>query len=93
MKLKSLLASIAVISTIALAGCGSDESSSSEGDGNGAGKQYTVGISQFVEHPSLDEATKGFKKAKGTGNKTIIKGLGLIEVRGQFQKSSIFKSY
>lgn len=63
MKLKSLLASIAVISTIALAGCGSDESSSSEGDGNGEGKQYTVGISQFVEHPSLDEATKGFKKA------------------------------
>ena len=49
MKLKSLLASIAVISTIALAGCGSDESSSSEGDGNGEGKQYTVGISQFVD--------------------------------------------
>ena len=25
--------------------------------------------------------TKGFKKSKGTGNKTIIKGLGLIEIR------------
>lgn len=37
--------------------------------------------------------TKGFKKSKGNANKTIIKGLGLIEVRGQFPKSNIFKSY
>ena len=63
MKWRKLLAGMAFVSAIALAGCGSDDQSSGEGDANGEGKQYTVGITQFVEHPSLDEATKGFKKA------------------------------
>ncbi len=63
MKIRNLLGSIAVLSAIALTGCSSDNQSSGDGDSNGKEKQYKVGISQFVEHPSLDEATKGFKKA------------------------------
>ena len=58
MKWKNLLASTTFLAAITLAGCGSEESNT-----NGKENQYTVGISQFVEHPSLDEATKGFKKA------------------------------
>lgn len=37
-----------------LTACGSSEETSEE---------FTIGISQFVTHPSLDEATKGFKQA------------------------------
>jgi putative tryptophan/tyrosine transport system substrate-binding protein len=42
-----------------LAGCGSDTSSGGE-DGE---KQYVIGVTQIVEHPSLDAAFEGFKKA------------------------------
>lgn len=50
-KLLSVLL-IAVMAAGALTGCG------------GAGeKTYNVGICQFVEHPALDEATKGFQAA------------------------------
>ena len=62
MKLKNLLAGVAIISAVALAGCGAEEQSGGD-ETNGEGKTYKVGISQFVEHPSLDEATKGCKKA------------------------------
>lgn len=30
---------------------------------SGGGETYTIGISQYVNHPSLDAATEGFKKA------------------------------
>lgn len=50
----------ALASFLLLAGCGTGDKNGSSEDGK---KTYTVGISQFVEHPSLDEATKGFKKA------------------------------
>ena len=47
-----------------LAGCGSDDSSSAgKENGGGDNEAYKIGVSQFVEHPSLDEATKGFKQA------------------------------
>ncbi|QHS21630.1 ABC transporter substrate-binding protein [Virgibacillus sp. MSP4-1] len=46
-----------------VAACGGGDSSS-EGDGNASGSaDYTVGIMQHVEHPSLDAATEGFKAA------------------------------
>ncbi len=57
-----LLLSIMLIAAMvfALAGCGGggEDSSSSESD-----KTYKVGILQLLEHPALDEATKGFKQA------------------------------
>lgn len=57
-------ASVLLTSFIALAGCGSGESTSgSSNEGSEGGKTYKVGISQYVEHPSLDEATKGFQAA------------------------------
>ncbi len=56
-----------------LAACGSGGSSSTEskGDeknnasesGSADDKTYKIGITQIVEHPSLDAATEGFKKA------------------------------
>ncbi|MEH7252812.1 MULTISPECIES: ABC transporter substrate-binding protein [Bacillaceae] len=51
--------SFALAGMMLLAGCGSKESAGGkEGD-----KVFKVGISQYVSHTSLDEATKGFKKA------------------------------
>ena len=51
-----------------LSGCGNktDEKTNTEGTATPAPEEktsYTIGVSQFVEHPSLDEATKGFKQA------------------------------
>ncbi len=56
----SLLA-LTATAALALAACGGDKASddSSKADG----KTYNVGILQYVEHPSLNEATKGFKAA------------------------------
>jgi putative ABC transport system substrate-binding protein len=45
-----------------LAGCGSKDTAGSAKK-DGAEKEYRVGITQFAEHPSLDAATEGFKKA------------------------------
>ncbi|MCM3767838.1 ABC transporter substrate-binding protein [Neobacillus niacini] len=59
-KLKGV--SIALAGMLLLAGCGSKESSGGTENG-GADKKFTVGISQFAPHPSLDAATEGFKKA------------------------------
>ncbi|WP_397536980.1 ABC transporter substrate binding protein [Rummeliibacillus pycnus] len=64
---KYALLLMSVIIILALAACGSKDESSSSGtkDKNAAtdGKTYKVGITQIVEHPSLNEATKGFKAA------------------------------
>ncbi len=57
MKKRWLGLTLAMGISMILTACGSDDSSSGEGE------TYKVGISQYVEHPSLDEATKGFKKA------------------------------
>ena len=63
----SMFSAVAAL-TLTLAACGSDEDttetkgSSSEG-GTETTESYKVGVSQFVTHPSLDEATKGFKAA------------------------------
>nr|WP_243647173.1 ABC transporter substrate-binding protein [Scopulibacillus darangshiensis] len=50
---------------LALAGCGtSDKTSGKKTDGSkDEGKTYKIGINQYVQHPSLDAATKGFKAA------------------------------
>ncbi|MEW9676325.1 ABC transporter substrate-binding protein [Lentibacillus sp. L22] len=62
--MKRLLLLIAMIGMIGLAACSSDDSAGSEGKAGSDGeKTYTVGATQIVEHPSLDEAYKGFKDA------------------------------
>ncbi|MBO2535571.1 ABC transporter substrate-binding protein [Rummeliibacillus suwonensis] len=64
MKKYALLLMTTII-VLALAACGSKNNSSSDTkDSNAAeGKTYKVGITQIVEHPSLNQATKGFKAA------------------------------
>lgn len=55
-KVKMLALGLSTILAVgALAGCGSESSSSSSGE-----KQYNVGIVQLVEHNALDAANKGF---------------------------------
>lgn len=62
MKRKVQALSIALAGMLLLAGCGSKESSAGSEKG-GKDKEFTVGITQFAPHPSLDAATEGFKKA------------------------------
>ncbi|MDF2855002.1 MAG: transporter substrate-binding protein [Neobacillus sp.] len=62
MKKKVQVLSIALAGMLMLAGCGSNEKSSGSKEENGD-KVFTIGISQFVTHDSLDNATKGFKQA------------------------------
>lgn len=61
MKLKKLLAlGLSAAMTFALVGCGSSSESTETADSE---KTYNIGICQLVQHPALDEATKGFKDA------------------------------
>lgn len=67
-KLRKSVSFILLASLLILAGCTSNKESSSGGNGgsnskSGGGETYTIGISQYVNHPSLDAATEGFKKA------------------------------
>ncbi|MGJ7909634.1 ABC transporter substrate-binding protein [Neobacillus sp. LXY-1] len=61
MKKKVQALSMALAGMLLFAGCSSKETGSTEKGSKDA--KYTVGISQFAPHPSLDAATKGFKKA------------------------------
>ena len=55
---------VSFLSLALLAACGtSDEDEAANGGGEETSDKFTVGISQYVTHPSLDEATKGFKQA------------------------------
>jgi len=61
---KSLL-SVILSAGLVLAACGkSDDTSGSSNDNkNNDEKTYNIGVTQIVEHPSLNEAFEGFKKA------------------------------
>lgn len=60
---KSLVAA-GLIGSVLLSGCGSKETSDNSGEDNKSSeKTYKVGVTQIVEHPSLDAAYDGFKKA------------------------------
>ncbi|WP_456687921.1 ABC transporter substrate-binding protein [Aeribacillus sp. SP014] len=49
---------------LVLSGCGSSKGSSSESNSEEGKKEtFKIGITQFVAHPSLDEALKGFQQA------------------------------
>jgi putative tryptophan/tyrosine transport system substrate-binding protein len=62
MKKKKLgLAAAGLLAAGLLSGCGSDEAGgTTAADGK---KTYQIGVTQIVEHPSLDAALEGFKKA------------------------------
>ncbi|OZU87624.1 BMP family ABC transporter substrate-binding protein [Virgibacillus indicus] len=65
--MRKVLLFIAIIGIVILTACGSNDASGTEesnGDSSSdAGQTYTVGATQIVEHPSLDEAYKGFQDA------------------------------
>ncbi|RID89323.1 ABC transporter substrate-binding protein [Peribacillus asahii] len=56
-------AAITLVTSALLAGCGSDSSSEDTKKGDSGEKTYQVGVTQIVQHASLDEATKGFQDA------------------------------
>lgn len=56
MKKKVLAAMMAAVVTLAMAGCGSSKG----GSASGGEEAYTIGISQFAEHGSLDNCREGF---------------------------------
>jgi putative tryptophan/tyrosine transport system substrate-binding protein len=57
--LKSL-AVLSLVGTVLLSGCGTEKSGASDSK---EAKDFTIGVTQIVEHPSLDAAFDGFKKA------------------------------
>ena len=58
------LAAFGLAGALLLSGCGNESGSGDEKESTSSKEQtYQVGISQYVEHPSLDAATEGFKKA------------------------------
>lgn len=56
-----ILLGLMIFALTALGGCG-DKASTEGKKGEGGKKTYTVGVTQIVEHPSLDAAFAGFKK-------------------------------
>ncbi|RFU63550.1 ABC transporter substrate-binding protein [Peribacillus saganii] len=57
-------ATVSMLAAIMLAGCGSTDTSSTEkNDAPSKDKEIKIGMTQIVEHPSLDAASKGFKAA------------------------------
>lgn len=61
---KVLGASFLSLALLAACGTSDEKEDTSKDEGkNDAGETYVIGVSQYVTHPSLDDATKGFKKA------------------------------
>ncbi|NRG47410.1 ABC transporter substrate-binding protein [Bacillus sp. CRN 9] len=61
-KSMKIIAAASIMSAVFLSACGSDETNSG-GAANEGEKTYKVGVTQIAEHPSLDAAVEGFKKA------------------------------
>lgn len=61
-KFKSVVA-VGIMGALILSGCGAEESNGGSSGSGDSEKTYKVGVTQYVEHPSLDLATAGFKKA------------------------------
>lgn len=57
MKWKALTSAITVAALLLTVGCGANQNASS------GGKSYKIGISQIIEHPSLDATRQGFLAA------------------------------
>lgn len=63
MKKRFSLLALTATAALALAACGGDKATDDSSKAESGDKTYNVGILQYVEHPSLNEATKGFKAA------------------------------
>lgn len=65
MKKSLQLIAVALVSIMALAACGSNDTSSGTTKSKDGGNKetYHIGATQIVEHPSLDEAYRGFQAA------------------------------
>lgn len=61
MKRKLSTVSLVLAGLLALGGCSSDATNGKQEEKET--KQYTIGMTQYAQHPSLDAATEGFKKA------------------------------
>ena len=60
---KKVWVSLVLVAIMAItAACGADPGKSSSGN-NSSGKQYSISISQIIEHPSLDATRLGFLAA------------------------------
>lgn len=65
-----------IMAAALLAGCGTDGAKGSQGSGKGeASYTYTIGISQFAEHGSLDNCREGF--LKGLAEEGLVEGENL----------------
>lgn len=65
-KFKKSAALVIVLALVimTMAGCGdNNKAAGSASDGGEKAESYTIGICQQLEHPALDEATKGFQAA------------------------------
>ncbi|WP_046173658.1 ABC transporter substrate-binding protein [Domibacillus indicus] len=61
-KWKWMMTTGAAAMMLAACGGGEENAGSSESGGSSEGETYKIGVTQFVEHPSLDNAYKGFKE-------------------------------
>ncbi|MGN7176383.1 BMP family ABC transporter substrate-binding protein [Paenibacillus sp. FSL R5-0490] len=58
------IAAAGLIGTLLLSGCGSDSANGEAGSSDKEkGESINIGVTQIVEHPSLDAALEGFRKA------------------------------
>lgn len=71
MKKRMLALMLGITMTAALVGCGGSNKENSSGE-----KVYTVGISQFAEHGSLDNCREGF--IKGLAEEGFVEGENLV---------------
>jgi putative ABC transport system substrate-binding protein len=62
-KRKKSLTGAALAMLLLAAGCGSNADTATGGEADEKKQSYVVGVTQIVEHPSLDEAYKGFQAA------------------------------
>jgi putative tryptophan/tyrosine transport system substrate-binding protein len=63
MKRKRTMAGAALAMLLLAAGCSSSTDKASSDGGEKKQDSYVIGVTQIVEHPSLDEAYKGFQAA------------------------------
>ncbi len=58
------IAAAGLMGTLLLSGCGSESTNGDAGSSDKEkGESFNIGVTQIVEHPSLDAALEGFKKA------------------------------
>ncbi|WP_079707881.1 ABC transporter substrate-binding protein [Paraliobacillus ryukyuensis] len=65
MNKKLFLSLIAMVTILFIAACGNDQAddNASTSESENGEETYTIGVTQFVEHPSLDAAYEGFQAA------------------------------